>query len=90
MATAGGGFPRPACLEPRRPSSPPVVPPKTRDLPRRAFSFWGLRFGGEAAKGLLEAAISPTFSDCVGFHPPVPVMIGTKPSTSRNEDDAER
>ena len=78
MATAGGGFPRPACLEPRRPSSPPVVPlENARPPPSRVFLLGvaedGL-LGGRTGKGLLEAAISPTFCWRAGPYPPVPVM----------------
>src|SRR5262245_21225252 len=57
-----------------------MVPSKTRDLPRRAFSFGGNRFHwrfalvaslwrGRACKGLLEARRSPTFRDRTAFLP---------------------
>ena len=44
-----------------------------RPPPSRVFLL-GVGRTGRAGKGLLEAAISPTFSDCAGFHPPVPVV----------------
>ena len=53
-----------------------------RPPPSRVFLL-GVAEPRAAGKGLLEAAISPTFSWRAGFHPPVRSWTGAKPLNSR-------